>query len=99
MFPVFVVLLVASSIALATNETVSGIIQNIDFQKGQIVLKSTAGRIIELQAPAELVAGLEAGEAVQVKIFVQKAPLSAEQTDEQLPPRAGAMTLHRSYSR
>ena len=80
------VLFVASAVALAADETVLGTVQSMDVQKGRITLQSTAGKTVELQAPTALLAGLETGDAVEVKISGQKAMMihrleGAQQTD------------------
>jgi len=80
------VLFVASAVALAADETMLGTIQKMDVQKGRITLQSTEGKSVELQAPAALLAGLETGDAVEVKITGQKATMihrleGAQQTD------------------
>src|SRR5262245_3927952 len=62
------VLFVAPAVALAADETVSGTIQSVDTRKGQITLKSEEGQTVQLQAPAALLAGLETGDAVEVKV-------------------------------
>jgi Cu/Ag efflux protein CusF len=80
------VLFVASAVALAADETVLGTVQKVDVQKGRITLQSPEGQNMELQAPAALLAGLETGDAVEVKISGQKATMihrleGTQQTD------------------
>ena len=80
------VLFVASAVALAADETVLGTVQKLDVQKGRITLQSPEGQSMELQAPAALLAGLETGDAVEVKMSGQKATMihrleGAQQTD------------------
>jgi Cu/Ag efflux protein CusF len=81
-----VVLFVASAVALAADATMLGTVQKLDVQKGRITLQSTEGKSVELQAPAALLAGLETGDAVEVKMSGQKATMihrleGAQQTD------------------
>ena len=67
------VLFVASAVALAADTTTSGIIKKLDVQKERITLQSREGQSVELQAPAAMLAGLETGDAVEVKMSGQKA--------------------------
>ena len=83
---VLAVLFVASAVALAADETVLGTVQKVDVQKGRLMLQSPEGQTMELQAPAALLAGLETGDAVEVKMSGQKATMihrleGAQQTD------------------
>ena len=83
---VLAVLFVASAVALAADETVLGTVQKVDVQKGRLMLQSPEGQTMELQAPAALLAGLETGDAVEVKMSGQKATMihrleGARQTD------------------
>jgi len=66
-------LCVASVVALAADTTVSGTIQHVDPNKGHLTLHSEEGKTMELQAPAALLASLQAGDAVEVKVSGQKA--------------------------
>ena len=79
-------LFVMSAVALAADETVLGTVQKVDVQKGRLMLQSPEGQTMELQAPAALLAGLETGDAVEVKMSGQKATMihrleGAQQTD------------------
>jgi hypothetical protein len=85
------VLFVVPVVALAADETVSGTIQSVDTRKGQITLKSDEGKTVQLQAPAALLAGLEAGDAVQVKVSGQKATMIHRQEGAQRPDMGGTM--------
>src|SRR5262245_29331021 len=86
---------VASAVALAADETVSGTIQNLDASKGQLTLKSEEGQTVQLQAPAELLAGLHAGDAVEVKVSGQKATLIRKQESAKRPNMGGSMPQQR----
>ena len=88
-------LFVASAVALAADETVSGTIQSVDARKGQITVKSEAGQTVELQAPVELLAGLQAGDAVEVRMSGQKARLIRKQDSAQRPDMGGTMPRQR----
>jgi len=66
-------LCVASAVALAAGTTVFGTIQNVDADQGRLTLRAKEDKIVELQAPAELLSGLQTGDAVEVKVSGQKA--------------------------
>jgi len=68
-------LFVASAVALAADDIMLGTVQKLDVQKGHITLQSTEGKSVELLAPAALLAGLETGDAVEVKMSGQKATM------------------------
>ena len=85
------VLFVVPTVASAADETVSGTIQSVDTRKGQITLKSEEGQTVQLQAPAALLAGLETGDAVEVKVSGQKATMIRRQESAQRPDTGGTM--------
>lgn len=87
------VLFVASAVALAAEGTVSGTVQNVDPQQGRITLSSGEDTIVELRAPAELLAGLQSGDAVEVKVSGQKATFIRKQEGVQRPDTGGALQL------
>jgi hypothetical protein len=89
------VLCAVSTVALAADETVLGTIQKLDVQQGRMTLQSTEGKTVVLQAPAALLADLEAGDAVAVKVSGQKATLI--QRLEGMPPteKGGKMPQQR----
>jgi len=89
------VLCVASTVALAADETVLGTIQNLDVQQGRMTLQSTEGKTVVLQAPAALLADLEAGDAVAVKVSGQKATLIQRLEGTQPTDRGSAMPQQR----
>ena len=49
-------------------EAVSGTIQEVNTQEQSITLKTTTGPTVNLQAPAELLSGLQVGDVVEVKM-------------------------------
>jgi len=86
-------LFVASAVALAAEGTVSGTVQNVDPQQGRITLNSGEDKTVELRAPAELLVGLQTGDAVEVKISGQKATFIRKQEGVQRPDLGGALQL------
>jgi hypothetical protein len=60
------VLLVGSTVALASEEIVSGTIQQMNTRAGTLTLKSEDGRLVELSAPWTLLNDLQTGDAVEV---------------------------------
>lgn len=72
-FVTLAVLLVTSTLGLAANTAMSGTLQNVDAQRGRITLKSDEGKTVELQAPASLLTGLQAGDAVEVRMSGEQA--------------------------
>lgn len=86
-------LFVASAVALAAEGTVSGTVQNVDPQQGRITLNSGEDKTIELRAPAELLVGLQTGDAVEVKVSGQKATFIRKQEGVQRPDMGGALQL------
>ena len=86
-------LFVVSAVALAAEETVSGTVQNVDAQQGRMILSSEAGKTMELRAPAELLTGLQNGDAVEVKVSGQQATFIHKQEGVQRPDISGALRL------
>jgi len=84
-------LFVVSAVALAADTTMSGTVQKVDTQKGQITLRSDEGKTVELQAPADLLAGLQTGDAVEVKVSGQKATLIHKQQGALRPEMDGVL--------
>lgn len=60
------VLCVTSAVALAAEGTLLGTVQNVDAQQGRITLRAGEDNVVELRAPAELLTGLQNGDAVEV---------------------------------
>jgi len=84
-------LCVASAVALAAGTTVFGTIQNVDADQGRLTLRAKEDKIVELQGPAELLAGLKSGDAVEVKLSGQKATMILKQGEAQQPEIGGAL--------
>jgi sporulation protein YlmC with PRC-barrel domain len=51
---------------MRTEQMLSATITNLDAQQGTITLKTQAGETVDLQAPATLLTGLQAGDVVEV---------------------------------
>jgi hypothetical protein len=70
-----VMLFVVSAVAVVaaqTEQTLTGTVDEVDARAGSITLRTAQGPV-ELQAPAALLSGWDTGEAVDVKIPVNKA--------------------------
>src|SRR5262252_3323538 len=87
------VLFVVSAVTLAAEGTMSGTVQNVDPQQGRMILNSEAGKTMELRAPAELLTGLQNGDAVEVKVSGQRATFIQKQEGEQRLDMGGALRL------
>ena len=87
------VLCVASAVALAAKETVSGTVEHVDPQQGRMILRAEEGKAMELRAPAELLIGLQNGDAVEVKLSGQRATFIRKQEGVQQPDIGGALRL------
>ena len=88
------VLFVASAVALAAQETVSGTVENVDPQQGRMILRADEGKAMELRAPTDLLTGLQDGDAVEVKISGQQATFIQKQEGvPQRPNMGGALRL------
>ena len=88
---VLATLCIAFAVALAAGTTVFGTIQNVDADQGRLTLRAEENKILELQAPAELLAGLQTGDAVEVKMSGQKATMILTQGKAQQPEIGGAL--------
>jgi hypothetical protein len=86
-------LFVASAGALAAVATVSGTVENVDPQQGRMILKAEEGKTMELRAPADLLTGLQNGDAVEVKLSGQRATFIRRQEGAQRPDMSGALRL------
>jgi hypothetical protein len=71
----FAVLFIASTVALAAEESLSGTVQSVNAREGTITLKSDNGKTVELKAPAALLTDLQAGDAVEVKAAGNQATM------------------------
>ena len=87
------VLFIASAVALAAEEAVSGSVENVDPQQGRMILRADEGRAMELRAPTELLIGLQNGDTVEVRISGQRATLIQRQEGVRRPDIGGALRL------
>jgi hypothetical protein len=88
------VLFIASAVALAAQDTVSGTVENVDPQQGRMILRADEGKAMELRAPTELLIGLQDGDAVEVKMSGQRATFIQKQEGvPQRPNIGGALRL------
>jgi len=87
-------LFVISAVALAADSTLSGTVQNVDPQQGRITVRAGEDNVVELRAPAELLIGLQDGDAVEVKRSGQQATyIKRQQESGQRPDTGGALQL------
>lgn len=93
--PVALALLcVMSTVALAADDTISGTVQNVDPQQGRITVRAGEDKVLELRAPAELLIGLQSGDAVEVKRSGQRATfIKRQQESGPRPEFGGALQL------
>ena len=75
------VLCVTSAVALAADGTLSGTVQNVDPQQGRITVRAGEDNVVELRAPAEILIGLQNGDAVEVKRSGQQATFIKRQQE------------------
>ena len=88
------VLFVTSAVALAANDTVSGTVQNVDPQQGRITVRAGEDNVVELRAPADLLIGLQSGDAVEVKRSGQQTTfIKRQQESGQRPDIGGVLQL------
>ena len=71
----------------------SGTVENVDPQQGRMILRAEEGKAIELRAPADLLTGLQNGDAVEVKLSGQQATFIRKQEGAQQPDMGGALRL------
>jgi hypothetical protein len=83
----FAVLFIASTVALAAEESLSGTVQSVNAREGTFTLKSEDGKTVEFQAPAALLTGLQTGDAVQVRASGKQATMINKM--EAMPRRPG----------
>lgn len=88
-----VILCVASAVALAAEATLSGTVQNVDPQQGRITVKAGEDTVVELRAPADLLTGLQTGDAVQVTRSGKQATFIRRQEGEQRLEIGGTLRL------
>lgn len=70
---------IASAVALAAEVTMLGTVQNVDPHQGRLMLSLEEGNTVELQAPADLLTGLQNGDAVEVKVSGRTARFIRQQ--------------------
>jgi hypothetical protein len=88
------VLCVTSAVALAADSILAGTVQNVDPQQGRITVRAGEDNVVELRAPAELLIGLQSGDAVEVKRSGQQATfIKRQQESGQRPEFGGALQL------
>jgi hypothetical protein len=75
---------VASAVAQPRVTTVSGTVQEVNTTTGRLMLRSAAGTLTELQAPAILLTNLQTGEAVEVMMTGPNAMIIRKQSS--VPP-------------
>jgi hypothetical protein len=73
-----------SLVTAQTEQTLAGTIDKVDAQTGSITLKTTRGPV-ELQAPAPLLSGLQAGDVVEVKMVGNRAMTISKKDAMQKP--------------
>ena len=75
------VLCIMYAAALAADGTLSGTVQNVDPQQGRITVRAGENNVVELRAPADLLIGLQSGDAVEVKRSGQQATFIKRQQE------------------
>ncbi len=87
-------LCMTSALALAADGSLSGTVQNVDPQQGRITVRAGEDNVVELRAPADLLIGLQSGDAVEVKRSGQQATfIKRQQENGQRPDIGGALQL------
>ena len=72
----------------------SGTVQNVDPRQGRITVRAGEDNVVELRAPAELLIGLQSGDAVEVKRSGQQATfIKRQQESGRRPDIGGALQL------
>jgi hypothetical protein len=87
----FTMLCIASAIVLAADDTLSGTVQNVDPQQGRITVKAGEDTIVELRAPADLLSGLQTGDAIEVKRSGEQATFIRRREGMPRPELGGAL--------
>jgi hypothetical protein len=85
----FAVLFIASTVALAAEESLMGTVQSVNTKEGTLTLKSEDGKTVELKAPAALLTGLQTGDAVEVRASGQQATMINKMGVGGTPQRPG----------
>jgi hypothetical protein len=68
---VFALVVALSSVGMAGD--MAGTVTGVNAEKGTLTLQSTDGKTVELQASAEMLADLQAGDVIQVSTSGNKA--------------------------
>ena len=87
------ILCAASALALAAEGVLSGTIQNVDPRQGRLTVRTGEDSVVELRAPAELLTGLQTGDAVDVRRSGQQVTLIHRHEGVQRPELGGALRL------
>jgi hypothetical protein len=77
----------------AAEETITGTVQNIDTQQGRFRLSAEDGGIMELRAPAALLANLQVGDAVDVRLSGTRVTDISKRQHGQPPTTDGTQQL------
>ena len=83
----------------AAEETITGTVQNVDTQQGRFRLSAEDGGLMELRAPAALLADLQVGDAVDVRLSGTQVIDISKRQQGQPPTPDGTQQLHPSNSR
>jgi len=74
--------------SMLPGETMSATIERIDSEEGSITFRTEGGSNVGLQVPAKLFAGLQVGDAVEVKMF--GTTVTAIDKKEEAPPSSAS---------
>jgi len=80
----------------AAEETITGTVQNVDAQKGRFRLSAEDGGVMELRAPAALLANLQVGDAVDVRLSGTRVTDISKRQHGQPSTTDGTQQLHPS---
>jgi hypothetical protein len=83
----------------AAEETITGTVQNVDTQQGRFRLSAEDGGLMELRAPAALLANLQVGDAVDVRLSGTRVIDISKRQHGQPPTTNGTQQLHPSNHR
>jgi hypothetical protein len=87
-------LCLASAVALAAEDTLSGTVQNVDPRQGRLIVSVQKDHVVELRAPTELLTGLQVGDVVEVRRSGQQATEIRRQEGEQRPAIGGTLRFY-----
>ena len=83
----------------AAEETITGTVQNVDAQQGRFRLSAEDGGLMELRVPAALLADLQVGDAVDVRLSGTQVIGISKRQQGQPPTPDGTQQLHPSNYR